>query len=101
MKKNIKTYQTVGQRILKALNNVTVVDNLEFKRRLKERSDYLFRKALKETYDKDDSPAYLIELAMLHLNMDFAEFKPDRLLDKKSNILSKIGLQKPEVTQKV
>lgn len=101
MKKNTKSYQTVGQRILKALNSVPIADNLEFKRRLKARSAYLYRIAMKESYDKDDTPAYLIELCINQLNMDFAEFKPDRLLDKKHNILSKIGLQKPEVTQKV
>lgn len=101
MKKNNKSYQTVGQRILNALNRVPVTENVEFKRRLKERSAYVYRHSLKESYDKDDSPAFLIELCINQLNMDFAEFKPQRLFDKKCNILSKIGLSKPEVVQKM
>lgn len=100
MKKKDKSYQTVGERILNALNNVPVTHNIAFRRSLKARSEYIYRQSLKIGYDKDDSPAYLIDLAIFHLNMQFSEFKPNRLLDKNHGILSKIGLKKPEVMQK-
>ncbi len=94
MKKKKENYQTVGQRIINALNRVPISVNTEFKRELKARSTHQFRFTLKESYDKDDTPAFLIEMCINYLNMDFTEFKPQKLIRKTDNFTIKLGLAK-------
>lgn len=93
MAKLKKNYQTVGHRILNALNNVPIAQNLEFKRLLKLRSEHYFRYSLRDTYDRDDTPAFLINLCVSRLNMDLTDFIPHNKREASSEFLQKVGLK--------
>jgi hypothetical protein len=95
-KQKKETYQTVGERVLEALNKLPKIEHEAFRRNLSTISKYYNRILPKKSYDKFKTPADIISLCLTELNMDFNDFIPQNLLSKNRILYMNLGLKKPE-----